>query len=184
MAPASGPQDVSFAIGDLPIGSGFEVRLVATTSGGTVVSEPLGFRTQDSVFVPLPPPVVDVAPYGCTSPHLNDYSAMARPGKAITLTGSDLGVGGVVSFGSALADADSWGADAIKVVVPSAARGSAAVKIDCSRESNTIKVAIAKAKAKPKATKCKRGYVKKKVKGKTRCVKKKPAKAKARKGHH
>jgi hypothetical protein len=181
LAPAGGPQAVSAAIADLPIGSGFEVRLVATTTGGTVVSEPLGFRSQDSVFVPLAPPVVDLAPYGCTAPHLNAYSAKARAGKVITLTGSDLGVGGTVSFGSSLADADSWGANAIKVVVPSGARGSAAVKVNCSRESNTIKVGIAKAKAKKKATKCKRGYVKKKVKGKTRCVKKKAVKGKGNK---
>lgn len=182
LGPGSGPQAVSASIADLPIGGGFEVRLVATTSGGTVVSDPLGFRSQDTVFVPLPAPIVDTNPYGCTAPHLNAYTAKAKAGKTITLTGSDLGVGGVVSFGASLADADSWSANSIRVVVPSDARGSAAVKVDCSHESNTIKVGIAKAKAKhkAKAKKCKQGYAKKKVKGKTRCVKK----HKARKGRH
>lgn len=181
LGPAAGPQAVTGALADLPVGSGVEVRLVATTSGGTAVSEPLGFRTQGSAFVPLPPPALDLNPYGCTAPHLNAYTTKAKPGKAITLTGSDLGVGGIVSFGASLADADTWSANAIRVVVPSDARGSAAVKVDCSRESNTIKVGIAKATAKhkAKAKKCKKGYAKKKVKGKTRCVKK----AKAQKGH-
>lgn len=184
LPPASGAQAVTGSLSDLPAGSGFEVRVVATSSGGTSVSAPIGFRTPDAGLVPPPPPpLIDVAPYGCGSPHLNAHPGKVRPGRTITLTGSDLGVGGTVTFGSSMADADSWSANAIRVVVPDDARGSAAVKVDCSRESNTIKVAIQKAaaKKKAKAKSCKRGYVKKKVKGKTRCVKKKAA-AKGRRG--
>jgi hypothetical protein len=184
LPPASDPQTVTASLGDLPAGSGFEIRLIATSGGGTIVSDPLAFRTEAAGFLPPPPPpLVDVAPYGCVSPHLDAFRGKARPGRTITLSGADLGMGGVVTFGAAMADVDSWGASAIRVVVPDDARGSAAVKVDCSRQSNTIKVAIQKAaaKKKAKAKSCKRGDVKKKVKGKTRCVKKKAA-AKGRRG--
>lgn len=166
-----GPQQVSAAVGGLPVDGSFQVRVFATTEGGTSFSSFATFKTLGSTYVPPSPPVIDLNPYGCAAPHLNAYPKKPKAGSAITLTGSDLGLGGVVTFGSTEADVDSWSATAIRVTVPSGAKGKPQVKVNCLRDSNVIAVAIAKKKA--PAKKCKRGFVKKKVHGKTKCVKKK-----------
>jgi IPT/TIG domain/NHL repeat len=172
-----GPQSVTATVGDLPTGGSFQVRVFATTGGGTAFSDFVDFQTVGTNFVPGPPPPADVNPYGCGAPRLNAYARKPRAGSTITLTGSDLGVGGTVTFGSAEADVDTWSATAIKLRVPSGT-GKRQVKVNCLRDSNAISVTVAKAKK--KAVKCKRGFVKKKVKGKTKCVKKKAAKPRKR----
>jgi DNA-binding beta-propeller fold protein YncE len=176
LAAVDGPQQVSALVSGLPIGKSFQARLFAITEGGTSFTDFSTFKTLDNGYVAPPPPLPDLAPYGCVAPHLNAHTAKAKAGKTITLTGSDLGVGGVVSFGSTDVDTSSWSSTAVKAQVPAGVKGTYVVKLNCSTESNAIKVAIAKPK--PKAKKCKKGYVKKKVKGKTRCVKKKSSKKK------
>ena len=169
----NGPQTVSATVEGLPTGATINVRAsIFTENGGSAQTDAVSFDTLP--FDPyIPPPVVPDPGYGCNAPHLNNYSKTAKRGKTITLTGSDLGIGGVVTFGSTEADSGTWTSGSIQVDVPSNAKGTAKVTANCGKASNTINVKIAK-----KKVTCKKGYKKKQVKGKTKCVKKKKAKKK------
>jgi hypothetical protein len=168
---ASGPRTVAATIDGLPTQATINVRASILTDGGSAQTDAISFDT-----LPFdrydPPPVIPDPGYGCNAPHLNNYSAKTKPGKTITLTGSDLGIGGVVTFGSTEADSGTWTSGSIQVDVPSNAKGTAKVTANCGKASNTIDVKVVK-----KVT-CKKGYKKKQVKGKTKCVKKKKAKKK------
>jgi hypothetical protein len=170
----TGPRAVSATLDGLPTESTVSVRAVIKTDAGSAQTETVDFVTKPfTPFTPEPRPGPDDHPYGCVTPHLNNYAATAKPGKTITLTGSDLGIGGVVTFGATEADTDAWTAGSIQTVVPSSAKGTAKVTANCGNASNTINVKIAK-----KKVTCKKGQVKKKVHGKTKCVKKKAKKHK------
>ncbi len=174
--PASdGVQTVSATVEGLPTGATINVRAsIFTENGGSAQTDAVSFNTLPFP-VYRPDPVNPDPGYGCGAPHLNDYSKTAKRGKTITLTGSDLGIGGVVTFGSTEADSGTWTSSSIQVDVPSSAKGTVKVTANCGKASNTINVKIKK-----KIVDCKKGFKKKKVKGKTRCVKKKAKKKKRR----
>jgi sugar lactone lactonase YvrE len=173
----SGPQAVSAVVSDLPAGRRFHVRAVASSEAGAAQSAPLEFSSLPLTFVPAPPPGGDTAPYGCATPRLTGYRGKARPGKSISVRGSDLGVSGALTFGSRVVYTSSWSSTLIRFTLPSSAKGRVRVHVTCGNVSNAIVVRVARPA-------CKRGYVRKTVKrgGKrvSRCVKKPAAKSKKR----
>ncbi|HEY6779992.1 MAG TPA: IPT/TIG domain-containing protein, partial [Thermoleophilaceae bacterium] len=122
-----GPQQVSATVSGLTAGASYQARAFATTGGGITFTDFGAFKTVDSGYTPPPAPLPILSPYGCVSPHLNAYSRTARPGSTITLTGSDLGVGGQVLFGSREGTTDTWSSTSIAVQVPAAAKGKTQV---------------------------------------------------------
>ena len=182
LGPAAGARAISAVVSGLPASGTFHVRAIAKTETGTTQSAATTFATLPVQFSPPPGPAIDdVAPYGCASPRLTGYRGRAVAGRAITLEGADLGVTGVVNFGSSQVDASSWAVDRVRVVVPRRARGRLKVTAACPNVSTSISVRVIPRK---KARKCKAGYVRKSVKrnGKraSRCVKKRSSKGAGR----
>ncbi len=162
----AGPQPIAATVTDLPAGQRFHVRAIATTDAGAAQSGPSEFQSLPLVFVPAPRPGDDANPYGCATPRLTGYRGKATPGKSITVLGSDLGLSGVLTFGSRAADTSSWNSTAVRFQVPGNAKGRVQVRARCGNVSNSIVVRVG----------CKPGHVRKTVKqGKkrvSRCVKK------------
>lgn len=141
---ASGPQTVSASFSGLEAGRTYYYFVHVLASNGVPASgESKSFTT---VAEPGPAAIQrqpdNPFPYGCQSPHL-DPQGYAAPGRSITLTGTDLGVGGEVHFGDRALPADSWNANAVKFTVPDdASPGKVSVSIDCSNTSNAVTLVI------------------------------------------
>jgi hypothetical protein len=138
----NGPQRVTAGFVGLPEGRGFLGRLIATADGGaTSYSSQFAFATaaQPQTVPPPPPP----AGYGCANPKLNAYDPRPKAGESITITGSDLGVGGSVTLADQVTTSTDWTANGLTVDVPDTAKGTLGLRVNCGRVSNTIAVTIA-----------------------------------------
>ena len=139
----NGPQRVTAGFAGLPEDRGFLGRLVATAEGGAIsYSSQFAFATaaRPPMAVPPPPPP---AGYGCQAPKLNGYDARPKAGESITITGSDLGVGGSVMVGNQATTSADWTNSGLTVDIPDAATGTLGLTVNCGRVSNTIAIAIA-----------------------------------------
>jgi hypothetical protein len=147
LSAASGPQSVSVALEGIPPGAHYIVRASATVAGTTVWGEPVTFETPAlPPFTPTPPPpVISANPYGCLAPHINPVNAHPRAGDTVTVTGTDLGVGGTIALGTTQIQPSTWTATAFTFVVPDATTGTQPLTINCGTASNTVGVAIAQA---------------------------------------
>jgi hypothetical protein len=138
----NGPQRVTAGFGGLPEGRGFWGRLVATADGGaTSYSSQFAFATAVRPQ-PLPPGPLP-AGYGCGDPKLNGYDRHPKAGETITISGSDLGVGGSVRIGDIATTSAQWSANGLTVEIPDDATGVLGVTVNCGRASNTIAITIA-----------------------------------------
>jgi hypothetical protein len=138
----NGPQRVTAGFAGLPEGRGFWGRLVATAEGGAIsYSSQFAFATpaQPQVVPPPPPP----AGYGCANPKLNAYDPHPKAGESITISGSDLGVGGSVTLADTVTTSTDWTANGLTVDIPDEARGVLGLRVNCGRVSNTIAITIA-----------------------------------------
>jgi hypothetical protein len=140
-----GVHSVSAALSGLPAGEGFRVVLSVTSNGGTTASDQVVFSTAPVQVAPPPPPVSPQAAYGCGAPALNAYNQRPKPGETITITGSDLGVGGTVALGDTQIIPSGWSAGGFSIEVPDSATGTLPLTINCGKASNTIAVAIYRA---------------------------------------
>jgi hypothetical protein len=139
---ANGPQRVTATLTGLPQGVGFSARLVVTGEGGaTSYSSLFPFATPAPPQAPPPSPTAAV--YGCVAPSLKAYNAKPRAGDSISITGSDLGVGGSVTLGNQTVTSADWSAGGLTVDVPDDAIGTVGLTVNCGRASNTIAVTIA-----------------------------------------
>jgi hypothetical protein len=152
---------VTGALTDLLPGETYTVRLAVESSGYTAVGDAVTFTTAPlaPVSPPAPPTTVE-NPYGCVRPVLNAYNKHPKPGDTITVTGTDLGVAGVVALGGATIRPSSWSATSFAFVVPDDAKGSLPLTINCGKASNTVAVQMFQAPSNTFTTK-------KKVKGST-----------------
>ena len=139
----NGLQRVTAGFAGLPEGRGFLGRLIATAEGGaTSYSSQFAFATAARPQPPLPPPPPP-AGYGCGNPVLNAYDARPKPGDSITISGSDLGVGGSVMLGNQVTTSADWTNSGLTVDIPDTATGTLGLTVNCGRVSNTIAVTIA-----------------------------------------
>jgi hypothetical protein len=146
LAAVDGPQDVSAVLSDLPPGRTYTARISATTSGGTLASDSMEFSTAPlPPFVPEPQVFVDQSPYGCANPTLNPRDGEARPGRRVSLTGTDLGAYGTVAVGRHKADVVDYSSTKITIVVPTGVKGTLPVTVNCSKVSNTIALEVTRA---------------------------------------
>ncbi len=137
-----GPHGVSAALGGLPAGESYRVVLSVTSNGATTTSDQVVFATAALQIPPGPPSVSPQVAYGCGAPVLNAYNQHPRPGDTVTITGSDLGVGGTVALGDAQLVPSGWSAGGFSVEVPENASGTLALTVNCGHASNTIAIAI------------------------------------------
>ena len=137
-----GAHGVSAALTGLPAGESFSVVLSVTSNGGTTTSDRVVFSTAPVQVPPGPPPVTPQAAYGCSAPALNAYNQHPKPGDTITITGSDLGVGGTIALGDTQIVPSKWSAGGFSIEIPDTATGTMALTINCGKASNTIAVAI------------------------------------------
>jgi hypothetical protein len=137
-----GVHGVSAALSGLPAGESFRVVLSVTSNGGTTVSDPVVFSTPALEVPPGPPPVSPQAAYGCSAPTINAYDRHPKPGDTITITGSDLGVGGTVALGDTQITPTGWSASGFSIEIPDDATGTLPLMVNCGKASNTIAVAI------------------------------------------
>jgi hypothetical protein len=137
-----GPHGVSAALSGLPAGANFRVILSVTSNGGTTASEQVVFSTAALQTPPAPPPVGANGPYGCGAPVLNAYNQHPKPGDTITITGSDLGIGGTVVLGGTPIAVSGWSAFGFSLQIPDEAAGALALTVNCGKASNTIAIAI------------------------------------------
>jgi DNA-binding beta-propeller fold protein YncE len=143
VADATGPVQVSAPLAGLPAAASFTVRLDVVDAAGSGSSDPVTFQTAAAPAAPFPAsPPVSAAPYGCAHPHLDTYNKHPKPGQAVTITGSDLGVGGTVVLDGTPAVPDRYTAAGFTVAVPEGARGTLSVTVDCGTVSNTIGVVL------------------------------------------
>jgi hypothetical protein len=149
LATSNGPQSVSVALTGLPPGASYLVRASATVAGTTAWGEQVVFETPGlpPFNPPPPPPSISAAPYGCAAPHLNPVNAHPKAGDSVTVTGSDLGVGGTIALGSSQLQPSSWSSSAISFQVPEGATGTQPLTINCGVVSNTVGLAIAPGQA-------------------------------------
>jgi hypothetical protein len=139
---ANGPQRVTATLTGLPQGQGFSARLVVSGEGGaTSYSSMFPFATPAPPQAPPPSPTAVV--YGCVAPSLKAYNAKPKAGESISITGSDLGVGGSVTLGNQTVTSADWSAAGLTVDVPDDAAGTLGLTVNCGRVSNTIAVTIA-----------------------------------------
>jgi hypothetical protein len=141
--PASGgAQRVTAPLTGLPSGAAFSARLVVSSDGGaTSYSNQFAFATAAPPPIAVPSPTATV--YGCAAPSLKAYNGKPRPGEAITVVGSDLGVGGSVVLGARVVTSADWSADKLTVDIPDDAAGTLGLTVNCGRVSNTIAIGIA-----------------------------------------
>ena len=134
--------EASAVIDGLPSGQGYVMRLVVTSSGATSVGDPVVFATPaEPLIMPLPP-VISATPYGCQAPHLDAVNSHPRPGETVTVTGSDLGVGGTIALGKTTVPSTTWTATRLTFVLPETAAGTVPLTINCTNVSNTVGLAL------------------------------------------
>lgn len=164
--PAGGAAgSVSARLTGLQPGQTYTVRLGVDSSLVTTVGDTVTFTTAPlpPVQPPAPPPTVS-NPYGCANPVLSAYNSHPKPGDRITVSGSDLGVGGTIALGNETITPDGWTSTSIAFVVPDDASGSLPLTINCGKVSNTVAVQMYQAPSNTFAT------PKGKVKGSTASV--------------
>ncbi len=137
-----GAHGVGAALSGLPAGESFRVVLSVTSNGGTTVSDQVVFSTAALQTPPGPPPIGPSGPYGCGAPVLNAYNQHPKPGETITITGSDLGVGGTVALGDTQITPSNWSAAGFSIEIPDIATGTLPLTVNCGHASNTTAVAI------------------------------------------
>jgi hypothetical protein len=141
----SGSGTASGALDQLPAGQTYKVRLAVTSGGATTLGDAVTFTTAPQPPV-LPAPPAKVAetagPYGCAAPVLAAYNPRPKPGDQITITGSDLGVGGNVTLGTSTLTPSAWSNSGFTITVPDGATGSLALTVNCGAVSNTIAIQI------------------------------------------
>jgi hypothetical protein len=144
----SGSGTASGALNNLPAGQTYHVRLAVTSDGATVLGDAVTFITPAQPAVVPPAPVTTATatgPYGCTAPVLGAYNAHPKAGEAITISGSDLGVGGNATLGTNPVATSAWSASGFTITVPDDAIGSLPLTVNCGTVSNTIAIQIYKA---------------------------------------
>jgi hypothetical protein len=141
----SGSGAASGALDILPAGETYKVRLAVTSSGVTTLGDVVTFTTPPKPATAPPAPATsgaEASPYGCAAPVLAAYNQHPKPGDAITVAGSDLGVGGSVLLGEHVLTPSSWSATGFTIVLPDDAQGTLALTVNCGKASNTIAVAM------------------------------------------
>jgi hypothetical protein len=144
LAASSGPQSVSVPITELPPGASYVVRASASVAGSTAWGDQAVFETPGlpPFNPPPPPPSISGAPYGCAAPHLNAVNTHPKAGVSVTVTGSDLGVGGSIALGRSQLQPSSWTASSISFQIPEGSTGTQPLSINCGVLSNTVALAI------------------------------------------
>ncbi len=139
----NGPQQVAAPVTGLQPGQRYTVRLVATAAGVTESSAPVSFQTPElGALAPLPGPSANPSPYGCGAPSITAPKGSVREGDVVTLSGSDLGVGGTVLVAGAYATASRWSGTAVSFVVPEVGGGKVPVSVSCGRASNSVELTV------------------------------------------
>jgi hypothetical protein len=141
----SGSGTASGGLVNLPAGQTYHVRLAVTSDGVTVLGDAVTFSTPSQPTVTPPAPVTTTTangPYGCAAPVLNTYNAHPKAGEAITITGTDLGVGGNATLGTSPVATSSWSANGFTITLPDDATGSLPLTVNCGTVSNTIAIQI------------------------------------------
>ncbi|HEX5923729.1 MAG TPA: IPT/TIG domain-containing protein [Baekduia sp.] len=143
VAAGNGQQQVSAPVTGLRPGQKYTVRLVATAGGVTDASAPVSFQTPQLGAVAPPPEGRSTAtPYGCGAPVLTAPAGQVREGAVVTLTGSDLGVGGTVVVGGARAAASGWSVSSVSFVLPEVGAGKVPVSVNCGKTSNSVELMV------------------------------------------
>jgi hypothetical protein len=144
LAPTNGPQAVSIPLTGLPAGAEYVVRASATVAGATAWGEQQVFSTPGlpAFNPPPPPPSISASPYGCTAPQINPVNAHPKAGDTVTVTGSELGVGGTIVLGSSQIQPASWSASSISFQIPEGTSGTQPLSINCGTVSNTVGLAV------------------------------------------
>ena len=141
--PVTDTGQASTVIDGLPSGQGYVVRLLVSSSGASTTGDPVVFATPaEPLIAPPPPPGISATPYGCQAPHLNAVNSRPRPGETVTVTGSDLGVGGTITLNTSTVPATTWTATQLTFTVPDTAAGTLALTINCTNPSNTVGLAL------------------------------------------
>ncbi len=141
LASNAATERVSVPMSGLPPGETFVVSLSVTSNDSTTVSDLVTFETAAPPRV-FPSPPSGGGAYGCSTPHLDAYNLRPQSGDTITVTGSDLGVGGSVVLGDEAVKPAVWSATGFKVKIPEGAAGVLALTVDCGRRSNTVAVTV------------------------------------------
>jgi hypothetical protein len=145
----SGSGTASGGLVNLPAGQTYHVRLAVSSDGATVLGDAVTFSTPAQPTVAPPAPVTTTTtttgPYGCTAPVLSAYNAHPKAGETITVSGSDLGVGGNATLGTASLATSAWSANGFTITLPDDATGSLPLTVNCGTASNTIAIQIYKA---------------------------------------
>jgi hypothetical protein len=143
VAAGSGPRQVSAAVTGLRPGQRYTVRLLATAGGATEASAPVAFQTpRHGALAPVPGPSSNLLPYGCAAPALAAPKGAVRGGETVTLSGSDLGVGGTVLVGGSRVQTSSWSGSSVSFVVPEVKAGKVPVSVSCGRSSNSVELSV------------------------------------------
>lgn len=139
----TGARGVSEGVSGLPAGETFTVRLMSNSQDGTGYSDQITFATAPlpRIFLAPPPPGM-IGTYGCRAPRLDTYNKRPHTGDVITITGSDLGVGGTASLGDTSSTPTDWTPTGFSIAVPDDASGTLPLTINCGNVSNTVAVAI------------------------------------------
>jgi hypothetical protein len=141
----SGSGTASGALVNLPAGQTYHVRLAVSSDGATVLGDAVTFTTPAQPTVAPPAPVktaTATGPYGCTAPVLAAYNQHPKPGETITISGTDLGVGGNATLDTSPVATSSWSASGFTITVPDNATGSLPLTVNCGTVSNTIAIQI------------------------------------------
>jgi hypothetical protein len=139
----SGPQPVSAPVSGLRPGQRYTLRLVASAGGATAASAPVSFQAPElGAVAPVPPPSPNPSPYGCVMPAIIAPTGSVRAGDVVTLSGSDLGVGGTVLVGGAQATVSRWSASSVAFELPEASAGKVPVSVSCGKASNSVELSV------------------------------------------
>ena len=131
---------------DLPPGQTFTVRLAVEGTGITTLGDTVTFSTAPQpTFPPPAPPTTITNAYGCTAPVLTPFNPHPKPGETITISGTDLGVGGTVALGDDLIKPTAWSATGFSITLPDDATGTLPLTINCGKASNTVAIQVFKA---------------------------------------
>jgi hypothetical protein len=152
LSATSGPQTVSVPVTGLPpglntVGSVEKYILVqasATVAGTTAWGEQAKFETPDlpPFNPPAPAPAISAHPYGCTAPQIAAVNVHPKPGDTVTVSGSDLGLGGTIALGAVQVPPSTWSATGFAFVVPDGTTGSQPLTVNCGVVSNTVGLTI------------------------------------------